>query len=132
MEMSSTFVRGLMPLIWTNSVAKCLFSKGSGGHLCHMGHNNLKQPYRLGEERLERHLAEKDLGVSADSQQCAQVVEKTDGILACIRNGVARGISEGIIPSYVALKVLPREVVESPCMEIFKRHVDVMLSEMVQ
>lgn len=97
-----------------------------------MGHNNLKQPYRLGEERLERHLAEKDLGVSADSQQCAQVVEKTDGILACIRNGVAGGISEGIIPSYVALKVLPREVVESPCMEIFKRHVDVMLSEMVQ
>jgi len=130
--MSSTFVRGLMPLIWTNSVAKCLFSKGSGGHLCHMGHNNPKQPYRLGEEWLERHLAEKDLGVLADSQQRAQVGEKAAGILAGSGNGGAGGISEGIIPSYVALKVLPREVVESPCMEIFKRHVDVMLSEMVQ
>lgn len=34
----------------------------------HLGHNNPKQSYRLGDEWLESRLAEKDLGILVDSQ----------------------------------------------------------------
>jgi len=82
-------------------------------------HINPMPRFRLGAEQMESCMEEKDLGVLFDrwlntSQQCAQVAKKVNYILACIRK-----------------HRLPREVVESLSLEVFKDHGDVALRDVI-
>ncbi|CAM5169423.1 unnamed protein product [Eretmochelys imbricata] len=74
----------------------------------HFGGKNPMHLCRLGTERLGRSSAEKDLGVTVDekldmSQQCALVAKKANGILGCIRRGIASRLRDMIVPLYSTL-----------------------------
>ena len=77
----------------------------------HLGRNNPKYPYRLGDDLLERSSEEKDLGVLVGnrltmSQQCALVAKRAKGILVCVKRIVVSMSREVICPGQASPEVL--------------------------
>lgn len=75
-----------------------------------MGHDNSMQLYRLGTGWLGSCPEEKEAGCAGGQPgerelTCAQVAKKTDGILACMKNGVASRIREGAVTHLALVKL---------------------------
>ncbi|RMC19063.1 hypothetical protein DUI87_03667 [Hirundo rustica rustica] len=88
---------------WSKGI--CMSFNNTKSQILSLGHNSPIRHYRLGEKK-ENCLAEKDLGVLAESQsnmiqQCAQLAEKAEDILACIKNSVASRTREIIVLLYL-------------------------------
>jgi len=91
--------------------------------------------YMLGSDQLESRFAQKDLEVLVDtkldmSQQYALVAKKANGILGCIRWGVASRLTNVILPLYSALLGHSRSTMFSSGWERYQR--DTKLLETVQ
>uniref|UniRef100_K7EY15 Reverse transcriptase domain-containing protein n=1 Tax=Pelodiscus sinensis TaxID=13735 RepID=K7EY15_PELSI len=74
----------------------------------HIGKNNQFHTYRMGSDRLERNMAERDLGVIVDhklnrSQQRDAFAKKANMILGCINRCVVSKTREVILLFYSAL-----------------------------
>ncbi|PKU45667.1 rna-directed dna polymerase from mobile element jockey- hypothetical protein [Limosa lapponica baueri] len=88
--------------------ANCMRFNKAKCQVLHLSHNKAMQCHRPRETGLENCLVEKDVGVLVDSQlnmsqQCLQVVQAANNILASVRKSVANRTGEVIIPLYLAL-----------------------------